>query len=59
MVELSRSGAVRSTIFRHKIQQNTARIDRTAHNVAFCRTFMRSIQHYAIDRGDDFSDRSV
>ena len=43
MVEVSRSGTVRGMIFRHKIQQNTARIDRTARNVAFCRTLLRAL----------------
>jgi hypothetical protein len=43
MVEVSRSGTVRGMIFCHKIQQNTARIDRTARNVAFCRTFLRAL----------------
>jgi hypothetical protein len=43
MVEVSRSGAVRSRIFRHKIQQNTAHIARITVNVAICRAFWRSI----------------
>jgi hypothetical protein len=50
MVEVSRSGAVRIMISRHKIQQNTARIDRTARNVVFCRTFLRAILYPAIAR---------
>jgi hypothetical protein len=37
-------------ISRHKIQQNTARIDRTARNVVFCRTFLRAILYPAIAR---------
>ena len=42
-----------------KTWQNTARIARIIDNMAICRTFMRSILHYAIDRGDGFIDRSL
>ena len=34
-----------------KTWQNTARIDRTARNVAFCRTFSRAIFLLLIARG--------
>ena len=40
MVEVSRSGAVRCMIFRHKIQQSTDRMARTARNVVICRTLV-------------------
>jgi hypothetical protein len=43
MVEVSRSGAGTKTIFHHKIQLNTARIARTAMNVAICRTFLQAV----------------
>jgi hypothetical protein len=36
-------GAARRAIFCRNDRQNTARIDRTAHNGAFCRTFLRSV----------------
>jgi hypothetical protein len=58
MVEVSRSGAVRSMISRHKIQQNTARIARTIGNVAVCRTFVRSVFFITTRHGDGFIDRS-
>jgi hypothetical protein len=38
-------------IFRHKIQQNTGRIDRAARDGAFCRIFLRSVSYPAIARG--------
>ena len=36
-------GAARRAIFCRNDRQNTARIDRTAHNGAFCRAFLRSV----------------
>ena len=33
-----------------RTSQNTARIDRTAHNVVICRTFLRAVLYPAIDR---------
>jgi hypothetical protein len=50
MVEVSRSGAARRMISRHKIQQNTARNDRIIDNMVICRTFLRSVVYPAIDR---------
>jgi hypothetical protein len=46
-------------ISRHKIQQNTARIDRTAHNGAFCRTFMRAVFFITTRHGDGYIDRRL
>jgi hypothetical protein len=40
MAEVSRSGAARRTIFRHKLKQSTDRIARSDCNVAFCRSFV-------------------
>jgi hypothetical protein len=48
LVEVSRSGAARRMISRHKIQQNTARIDRTAMNVVICRDFLRAVLLFVI-----------
>jgi hypothetical protein len=45
-------------ISRHKTPQNTARIDRTAHNVAFYRTFLRAVLYPAIARRRKVIDRS-
>jgi hypothetical protein len=58
MVEVGRSGAVRSMISRHKIQQNTDRIARTVLNVAVCRTFLRSVLATITARGDGFIARN-
>jgi hypothetical protein len=64
IAEVSKSGAARRTIFRHKIQQNTARSARTVLNVAVCRTFLRSVllwvinpQGMVIDRHDKYRPR--
>jgi hypothetical protein len=43
MIEVRRSGLARRTIFCRNVGQNTARIDHSACNVAFCRTFLRSV----------------
>jgi hypothetical protein len=43
MVEVSRSGAVRSMISWRNVQQSTDRIARTIDNVVVCRTFLRSV----------------
>ena len=61
MVEVSRSGAVRSMISWSNVQQNTARIDRTVRipiDTPIRRNFSRSILHSAIARGDGFIARS-
>jgi hypothetical protein len=50
MVEVSRLRAARRTIFCRNVCQNAARIDRTAHNVAFCRIFVRMVLYPAIAR---------
>jgi hypothetical protein len=39
MAETGRLGAARRAIFCRNDRQNTARIARSVHNVAFCRTF--------------------
>jgi protein tyrosine phosphatase (PTP) superfamily phosphohydrolase (DUF442 family) len=44
-------------ISHHNIQQDTARIARTAHSVAFCRTFLRSVLLWVIDRHGMDTDR--
>jgi hypothetical protein len=46
-------------ISRHKIQQNTARNDRTVLNVAVCRTFMRSVFFVTTTHRDGYIDRSL
>ena len=43
MVEVSRSGAVRSMISWRNVQQSTDRIARTLINAPVCRTFLRSV----------------
>ena len=43
MVEVSRWGSAKRTIYCRNAQQNTARIARTAMNVAICRAFLRSV----------------
>jgi hypothetical protein len=58
MVEVSRSGAVRSIISWRNVQQNTDRIARSVVNVAICRTFVRSVFVMPTVRGDGFIDRS-
>jgi hypothetical protein len=57
MVEVSRSGAVRSMIFWRNVQRNTARIARAIDNAAVCRTFMRSISFITTTHGDGFIAR--
>jgi hypothetical protein len=49
MVEVSRSGAVRSMIFWRNGQLNTARIACTAMNVVICRSFLRTVLLLVID----------
>ena len=64
MVEVSRSGAARRMISRHKIQQNTDRIARAARNADVCRTFLRAVllgvidpQRMVTDRHDKYRPR--
>jgi hypothetical protein len=49
----------RRTIFCRNVQQNTARIARTAGNVAFCRTFLRSVFTVISTCADGFVARST
>jgi hypothetical protein len=58
MIEVSGSGAPRRTIFCRNVGQNTARIDRTAHNMVICRTFMRPVLTVIITRVVDLSPAS-
>jgi hypothetical protein len=58
MVEVSRSGSARRTIFCRSVRQNIARTARTIRNAAVCRTFMRSVLFTTTMRGDGFIDRS-
>jgi hypothetical protein len=51
-------GAARRTIFSRNVRQNTARIDRTVHNVALSRTFSRAVLLLVIDRHGVDTDRS-
>jgi hypothetical protein len=41
-----------------RTSQSTDRIARTARNVAFCRTFLRSVLFITTTRGDGYIDRS-
>ena len=59
MVEVSRSGAARRTIFCHNIRQNSARIARTARNVVICRAYLRSVLLRVIDRHGMDTDRHI
>jgi hypothetical protein len=59
MVEVSRSGAVRTMISWRNVQQSTDCIARTIGYAAFCRTFMRSVFFITTTRGDGFIDRSL
>src|ERR671911_176659 len=43
MVEVSRSGTARTTIFCRYVRQSTARIARTARSVEICRDFVRAV----------------
>jgi hypothetical protein len=43
MVEVSRLGTAKRSIFCRNVQQNTARIDCIAMNVVICRTFSRAV----------------
>ena len=45
-------------IHHHRTPQNTARIDRTARNGVFCRTFMRAVLLWVIDPRRMVTDRS-
>jgi hypothetical protein len=54
LVVVSNLGADRATIRYPKTSQNTARIARIAVNVAICRSFVRSILPWVIDRSDGF-----
>ena len=62
MVEVSRSGAVRSMISWRNVQENADRIARAARipiDTPIRRNFLRSIRHSAIARGDGLIDRSL
>jgi hypothetical protein len=59
MVEVSRSGAIRSVISWRNVQQNTARNARPIGNAAVCRTFMRSVFFVSTTHGDGYIDRSL
>jgi hypothetical protein len=50
MVEVRRSGAVRSMISWRNVQQSTDRIARIVFNVAVCRSFLRAVWLLVIDR---------
>jgi hypothetical protein len=57
MVEVSRSGAVRSMISWRNVQQSTDRIARTLINAPVCRTFLRSVFSIIITRVGGCIDR--
>jgi hypothetical protein len=59
IVNIRRSEAVWGMMARRKTQQNTARINRTAHNGAFCRTFMWAVFFITTRHGDGYIDRSL
>ena len=58
LVVVRRSSTARTMIHYYKSKQNTDRIDRTAVNVATCRTLLRSILPWVIDRRWAITDRS-
>ena len=55
MVEVSRSGAVRRTIFCRNVRQSTARI---IVNMGFCKTFLRSVLSIVYRPPGIITDRS-
>jgi hypothetical protein len=57
IVELSRSGAVRSVVSWRNVHQNTARNARIIDNMVICRTFMRSVLTSIITRPDGYIAR--
>ena len=58
MVEVSRSGAVRTMISWRNVQQSSDRIARTLINAPVCRTFLRSVSLWVIDSQRMVTDRS-
>jgi hypothetical protein len=58
MVEVSRLGAVRSMIFCCNVRESSDRIARIPLDTQICRTFLRSVLLWVIDRHGMYSDRS-
>ena len=57
MVEVSRSGVARRTIFCRNVRQNTDRIDRTVGDLAISRSFLRAVLTAIITPEGGFTDR--